>query len=429
MTDVAQWMAQQRWYAAKGGVPDLRTIAEIDETTDEARVPTRFVIDDAATGAVLYQVPVTEHREPVPELEPARIDPEGTQYDGPHDPAYARWLLGRIDAGEESLRTDRHRHERPRAARRTVQHLDHLRDRGQRHASSSRCSASCTTATTRTSRPSRRSPPQGRPGATRVRCAARRLARHRTRRRHRQRPPGLRPGVPARARRRLARRPATTLAAASRSRTEPTGSAPRSPRSTSHSRARCRPCPPTPGAGRAGAVETMRSASTPPPPRSRRSPSTPKPSAPSTSAPQPSTGPTCSASTATCTSARCSRHRSRAAGSSSTSRASPCARSRALAPRRAPARRRRHAAVVRLRRRALAHDDDPVDAADWAREARAAFLDGYTARDRRRRPRPPRGARRVRGRQGRLRGGLRSAQPADLGRHPGGRGGAPGGAS
>ncbi|MBF4584484.1 hypothetical protein ITJ54_17595 [Curtobacterium sp. VKM Ac-2865] len=105
MTDVAQWMAQQRWYAAKGGVPDLRTIAEIDETTDEARVTTRFVIDDAATGAVLYQVPVTEHREPVPELEPARIDPEGTQYDGPHDPAYARWLLGRIDAGEESLRT------------------------------------------------------------------------------------------------------------------------------------------------------------------------------------------------------------------------------------------------------------------------------------------------------------------------------------
>ncbi|OIH97508.1 phosphotransferase [Curtobacterium sp. MCBA15_001] len=110
MTDVAQWMARQRWYAAKGGVPELRTIAELDERTDEARVRTRFVIDDAATGAVLYQVPVTEHETLVPELEHARIQPDGPgdpdvlpSYDGPHDPAYARWLLGAIDAGSESL--------------------------------------------------------------------------------------------------------------------------------------------------------------------------------------------------------------------------------------------------------------------------------------------------------------------------------------
>ncbi|ROP58761.1 maltokinase N-terminal cap-like domain-containing protein [Curtobacterium sp. ZW137] len=110
MTDVAQWMARQRWYAAKGGVPDLRTIAEIDETTDEARVRTRFVIDDAPTGPVLYQVPVTEHAAAVDGLDAARIDPDPdsstpatVDYDGPHDPAYARWLLARIDAGDESL--------------------------------------------------------------------------------------------------------------------------------------------------------------------------------------------------------------------------------------------------------------------------------------------------------------------------------------
>ncbi|KQS10692.1 hypothetical protein ASG04_04220 [Curtobacterium sp. Leaf183] len=113
MTDVAQWMARQRWYASKGGVPQLRTIAELDERTDDARVLTRFVIDDAVTGSVLYQVPVTEHQDPVPELEHARITTDETSddadqdvlpsYDGPQDPAYARWLLGAIDHGEESL--------------------------------------------------------------------------------------------------------------------------------------------------------------------------------------------------------------------------------------------------------------------------------------------------------------------------------------
>lgn len=125
MSDVAPWMARQRWYAAKGGTPSLRTIARSDDVTDEVRVVTAFVIDDAATGAVLYQVPTTEHRHPVPELEHARIDtpydatgpdatgpdatgpdapaPGSATYDGPHDLAYARWLLGRIDAGAESL--------------------------------------------------------------------------------------------------------------------------------------------------------------------------------------------------------------------------------------------------------------------------------------------------------------------------------------
>ncbi|SBN64765.1 Predicted trehalose synthase [Curtobacterium sp. 9128] len=124
MSDVAQWMARQRWYAAKGGTPNLRTIARTDDATDGAQITTRFVIDDARTGAVLYQVPTTEHAHAVAGLEHARIDTadaEGadapgaapdapgaapdatTTYDAPHDPAYARWLLAQIDAGAESL--------------------------------------------------------------------------------------------------------------------------------------------------------------------------------------------------------------------------------------------------------------------------------------------------------------------------------------
>lgn len=81
------WIAGQRWYAAKGGTPSLRTIAESDGT--------RLVLDDAPTGAVLYQVAVT-----APASGAAGADP----VDATTDTAWVRALASRIDADPSSLR-------------------------------------------------------------------------------------------------------------------------------------------------------------------------------------------------------------------------------------------------------------------------------------------------------------------------------------
>jgi len=77
------WIAHQRWYTAKGATPRLRTIAEQDGT--------RLVIDDAPTGPVLYQAPVG-------------TDDAGTIRDATTDPTWIRALTARIDADPESLR-------------------------------------------------------------------------------------------------------------------------------------------------------------------------------------------------------------------------------------------------------------------------------------------------------------------------------------
>jgi maltokinase len=104
-TAVAGWMADQRWYAAKGGTPRTTVIAERSAETDEALVRTLFVLDDAPTGAVLYQVPLTIRSAPEPSLAHALVaELDGSYvYDAPHDVAYARWLLARIEADGEHI--------------------------------------------------------------------------------------------------------------------------------------------------------------------------------------------------------------------------------------------------------------------------------------------------------------------------------------
>ncbi|WIE54135.1 phosphotransferase [Curtobacterium sp. MCBD17_003] len=98
---VAAWMAGQRWYAAKGLDPALRLIAALEGEVDGVRVSTQLVIDDAPSTPVLYQVPLTVRTEPVDALDEVLIATDGERwlYDGPHDAAYARWLLGTIDGG------------------------------------------------------------------------------------------------------------------------------------------------------------------------------------------------------------------------------------------------------------------------------------------------------------------------------------------
>ncbi len=82
------WIAGQRWYAAKGSTPRLRTVAETDGT--------RLVLDDAPTGPVLYQVPVL----PGPHDDPSTPAPT----DATRDTDWVRALAARIDADPSSLR-------------------------------------------------------------------------------------------------------------------------------------------------------------------------------------------------------------------------------------------------------------------------------------------------------------------------------------
>jgi predicted trehalose synthase len=97
---VAAWMADQRWYAAKGVAPRLREIARIEATVDGVDVSSRFIIDEGPDDPVLYQVPMTERRAAEPGLEHALVATDGDRwlYDGPHDPAYVQWLLATIAA-------------------------------------------------------------------------------------------------------------------------------------------------------------------------------------------------------------------------------------------------------------------------------------------------------------------------------------------
>ncbi|PZE29573.1 hypothetical protein DEJ02_06575 [Curtobacterium sp. MCLR17_042] len=75
-------MADRRWYASKGSVPRLRTIS-----TDDG---TRLVLDEAPAAPVLYQSPITS-------------GPDGTVVDATTDLAWVSALAARIDAAPDSL--------------------------------------------------------------------------------------------------------------------------------------------------------------------------------------------------------------------------------------------------------------------------------------------------------------------------------------
>ncbi|WP_412168857.1 phosphotransferase [Curtobacterium flaccumfaciens pv. flaccumfaciens] len=80
--DLESWIADRRWYASKGSVPRLRTIS-----TDDG---TRLVLDEAPAVPVLYQSPIT-------------TGPDGTVVDATTDLAWVSALAARIDAAPDSL--------------------------------------------------------------------------------------------------------------------------------------------------------------------------------------------------------------------------------------------------------------------------------------------------------------------------------------
>lgn len=97
---VGGWMARQRWYAGKGGVPRLRTVGDISLASpdDDALVHILLLADDADPRRAVYQVPVVERRG-VPEGSEAHlIGPNGDRavFDAPYDPVFAAALLGAI---------------------------------------------------------------------------------------------------------------------------------------------------------------------------------------------------------------------------------------------------------------------------------------------------------------------------------------------
>jgi predicted trehalose synthase len=80
--DLESWIADRRWYASKGAVPRLRTIS-----TDDG---TRLVLDEAPAVPVLYQSPITS-------------GPDGAIVDATTDLGWVSALATRIDAAPDSL--------------------------------------------------------------------------------------------------------------------------------------------------------------------------------------------------------------------------------------------------------------------------------------------------------------------------------------
>lgn len=92
------WLTTQRWFAGKSRAPRLEIIGGFVLETAEAAIRVHLVLDHAE-NPVLYQVPLSERRAPLPDAERAivaeRSDDRGALfvYDGPHDPAFAEALI------------------------------------------------------------------------------------------------------------------------------------------------------------------------------------------------------------------------------------------------------------------------------------------------------------------------------------------------
>jgi predicted trehalose synthase len=105
---LAAWMPRQRWYAAKGRLPSLRLVSWWDlepaSVNDaDARIRTFLVADEGALPAVLYQIPIVSRATETVDADPDHIvgspEPGTTFIDGPYDPAYARALMRLVTHG------------------------------------------------------------------------------------------------------------------------------------------------------------------------------------------------------------------------------------------------------------------------------------------------------------------------------------------
>jgi trehalose synthase-fused probable maltokinase len=103
------WIPRQRWYAGKGQGASLTQRGGWSVIGDECEILTFYALDRQASGATLYQVPVTRRDAPLEDVRPIWHDDDGYFYDGPHDPAYAATILDLIATEAEAGGTRGHR--------------------------------------------------------------------------------------------------------------------------------------------------------------------------------------------------------------------------------------------------------------------------------------------------------------------------------
>jgi predicted trehalose synthase len=103
------WIPCQRWYAGKGQGASLTQRGGWSVTSDATEILTFYALDRQASGATLYQVPVTRRSTPLDGIRPIWHDDEGYFYDGPQDPAYAAAILDLIATETETGGTRGHR--------------------------------------------------------------------------------------------------------------------------------------------------------------------------------------------------------------------------------------------------------------------------------------------------------------------------------
>ncbi|HET9656548.1 MAG TPA: hypothetical protein VFP72_14420 [Kineosporiaceae bacterium] len=110
---IGAWLPRQRWFAAKGGQDPVLEFSgglRLHRPSGSAPgVTVHFVSATVGGTRATYQLPLTYHPQPVPELEHALIGVLDTEeeplwvYDGPHDPAFVRDWLALVATGAEAL--------------------------------------------------------------------------------------------------------------------------------------------------------------------------------------------------------------------------------------------------------------------------------------------------------------------------------------
>ncbi len=100
---VSQWMTRQRWYANKGALPSLEEIGRWEfPSVPGARFVTHLILDHAAGGATLYQVPLSYRDELLPDISPVGRFGLKWVYDGPQDEGYVAALLRMLATESEA---------------------------------------------------------------------------------------------------------------------------------------------------------------------------------------------------------------------------------------------------------------------------------------------------------------------------------------